>query len=221
METSTRKITVSIAEDQLIFRQGLANILNTFDLLEVIYLAENGFELLQHMETQTPDIVIVDFRMPILNGIETTRQICERFPATKVLILSMYSEDEFVKSAIENGANGYLSKDDDPLEIAKAIYSIIETGYYLNDRTSKLLIANMMKKGELKPNFFGSKEQLTDTEKMVLRMICEELTTQEIADKIFKSKRTVETIRTNLLQKTGAKNIAGLVMYAIKNEIIT
>lgn len=221
METSTRKITVSIAEDQLIFRQGLANILNTFDRLEVIYLAENGFELLQRMETQTPDIAIVDFRMPILNGIETTRQICERFPATKVLILSMYSEDEFVKSAIENGANGYLSKDDDPLEIAKAIYSIIETGYYLNDRTSKLLIANMMKKGELKPNFFGSKEQLTDTEKMVLRMICEELTTQEIADKIFKSKRTVETIRTNLLQKTGAKNIAGLVMYAIKNEIIT
>ena len=140
METSTRKITVSIAEDQLIFRQGLANILNTFDRLEVICLAENGFELLQQLETQTPDIAIVDFRMPILNGIETTRQICERFPATKVLILSMYSEDEFVKSAIENGANGYLSKDDDPLEIAKAIYSIIETGYYLNDRTSKLLL---------------------------------------------------------------------------------
>lgn len=221
METSTRKITVSIAEDQLIFRQGLANILNTFDRLEVICLAENGFELLQHMETQTPDIAIVDFRMPVLNGIETTRQICERFPATKVLILSMYSEDEFVKSAIENGANGYLSKDDDPLEIAKAIYSIIETGYYLNDRTSKLLIANMMKKGEIKPHFFDLKEQLSDNEKMVLRMICEELTTQEIADKIFKSKRTVETIRTNLLQKTGAKNIAGLVMFAVKNELVS
>jgi|UniRef100_UPI00404AD751 two-component system, NarL family, response regulator NreC len=221
METTTRKITVSIAEDQLIFRQGLANILNTFDRLEVICLAENGFELLQHMETQTPDIAIVDFRMPILNGIETTRQICERFPSTKVLILSMYSEDEFVKSAIENGANGYLSKDDDPLEIAKAIYSIIETGYYLNDRTSKLLIANMMQKGKIKPKFTGFKEQLTDSEKMVLRLICEELTTQEIADKIFKSKRTVETIRTNLLQKTGAKNIAGLVMYAVKNELVS
>lgn len=221
METTTRNITISIAEDQLIFRQGLANILNSFDRLEVISLAGNGFELLQHMETQTPDIAIVDFRMPILNGIETTRQICERFPTTKVLILSMYSEDEFVKSAIENGANGYLSKDDDPLEIAKAINSIIETGYYLNDRTSKLLIANMMKKGEIKPKFTGIKEQLTDSEKMVLRMICEEFTTQEIADKVFKSKRTVETIRTNLLQKTGAKNIAGLVMYAIKNEIIT
>ena len=221
METTTSKITVSIAEDQLIFRQGLANILNTFDRLEVICLAENGFELLQHMETQTPDIAIVDFRMPILNGIETTRKICERFPSTKVLILSMYSEDEFVKSALENGANGYLSKDDDPLEIAKAIYSIIETGYYLNDRTSKLLIANMMKKGEIKPHFLGLKEQLSDSEKMVLRMICEELTTQEIADKIFKSKRTVETIRTNLLQKTGAKNIAGLVMYAVKNELVS
>lgn len=221
METTTRKITVSIAEDQLIFRQGLENILNTFDRLEVICLAENGFELLQHMETQTPDIAIVDFRMPILNGIETTRQICERFPATKVLILSMYSEDEFIKSAIENGASGYLSKDDDPLEIAKAIYSIIETGYYLNDRTSKLLIANMMKKGEIKPHFLSLREQLSDSEKMVLRMICEELTTQEIADKIFKSKRTVETIRTNLLQKTGAKNIAGLVMYAVKNELIS
>ena len=137
METTTRNITVCIAEDQLIFRQGLANILHTFDRIEVVYLAENGLELLQRLEDQVADIAIVDFRMPILNGIETTRQIRERFPATKVLILSMYSEDEFVKSAIENGANGYLSKDDDPEEIAKAIYSIIETGYYLNDRTSK------------------------------------------------------------------------------------
>lgn len=220
METTTRKITVCIAEDQLIFRQGLANILQTFEGIEVIYLAENGLELLQYLEGHSADIAIVDFRMPILNGIETTQQIRERFPATKVLILSMYSEDEFVKSAIENGANGYLSKDDDPEEIAKAIYSIIDTGYYLNDRTSKLLIASLMNKGGLKPTFSGLKEALTDSEKLVLRMICEELTTQEIADKIFKSKRTVETIRTNLLQKTGAKNIAGLVMYAIKNEIV-
>lgn len=221
METATRKITVSIAEDQLIFRQGLANILKTFDRLAIINLAENGFELLQQMEVHAPDIAIVDFRMPILNGIETTRQICERFPATKVLILSMYSEDEFVKSAIENGANGYLSKDDDPAEIAKAIYSIIDTGYYLNDRTSKLLIANLMRKGGMKPSFLELKEQLTDSEKVVLRLICDELTTQEIADKVFKSKRTVETIRTNLLQKTGAKNIAGLVMYAVKNELVS
>lgn len=215
------EIKVALAEDQSIFRQGLVNLIGGFDNIKVLFAAENGQELLDKMKNQRPDLVLLDYRMPILNGLETAKLIREQYDGVRVLILSMYDDQEFVETAMENGAHGYLSKDDEPEEIQKAIYSTMETGYYLNDRTSKMLIGKLINKGTMKPFFNGPEVEFSKMELEILELICQELTTQEIADKLCKSKRTIESSRTLMMQKINARNVVGLVMYAVKNKLVT
>lgn len=215
------EIKVALAEDQSFFRQGLVNLIGGFDNIKVLFAAENGQELLDKMKNQRPDLVLLDYRMPILNGLETAKLIREQYDGVRVLILSMYDDQEFVETAMENGAHGYLSKDDEPEEIQKAIYSTMETGYYLNDRTSKMLIGKLINKGTMKPFFNGPEVEFSKMELEILELICQELTTQEIADKLCKSKRTIESSRTLMMQKINARNVVGLVMYAVKNKLVT
>lgn len=221
MEGVMNEIKVAIADDQAIFRQGLVNLVGGFDRVKVLFSAENGRELLEQLPYNKPDLVLLDFRMPELNGLDTAKIIRDQFNGIRVLILSMYDDQEFVETAIENGAHGYLSKDDEPEEIAKAIYSTIETGYYLNDRTSKMLIGKMINQGMMKPMFRTPSSDFTKIELEILDLICSELTTQEIADKLCKSKRTIESSRTLMMQKIGARNVVGLVMYAVKNKLVS
>lgn len=220
MEGVMNEIKIAIADDQAIFRQGLVNLVGGFDRVKVLFSAENGRELLEQLPFNKPDLVLLDFRMPELNGMDTAKIIRDQFAGIRVLILSMYDDQEFVETAIENGAHGYLSKDDEPEEIARAIYSTIETGYYLNDRTSKMLIGKMIKQGTMKPIFRSQNADFTKAELEILDLICAELTTQEIADKLCKSKRTIESSRTLMMQKIGARNVVGLVMYAVKNKLV-
>lgn len=214
------EIKIAIADDQLIFRQGLVNLVSGFDRVKVLFSAENGRELLDKLPENRPDLVLLDFRMPELNGLDTAKIIRDKFAGIRVLILSMYDDQEFVEKAIENGAHGYLSKDDEPDEIAKAIYSTMETGYYLNDRTSKMLIGKMMNLGLVKPVFQAPVVEFTKMEVEILELICQEWTTQEIADKLHRSKRTIESSRTLMMQKINARNVVGLVMYGLKNKLI-
>jgi two-component system response regulator NreC len=221
MEGDMNEIKIAIADDQAIFRQGLVNLVGGFDRVKVLFSAENGRELLEQLPFNKPDLVLLDFRMPELNGLDTAKIIRDQFVGIRVLILSMYDDQEFVETAIENGAHGYLSKDDEPEEIARAIYSTIETGYYLNDRTSKMLIGKMINQGTMKPVFRAPNADFTKIELEILDLICSELTTQEIADKLCKSKRTIESSRTLMMQKIGARNVVGLVMYAVKNKLVS
>ncbi len=214
-------IRVGIAEDQKIFRQGLENLLNSFAGMEVVCTAENGLELVEQLDTTQPDVVLVDYRMPVLNGLETVRKIRETNQNLRILILSMYDDPEFVETTLESGANGYLSKDDDPEEIEKAILSAVETGYYLNDKTSKILITKLMHQGKMSPKFEKDKIEFSTFEMEVLQLICREFTTLEIADKLCRSTRTIEGARTAMMQKVGSRNVVGLVMYAIKNNLIS
>ena len=220
MEGVRNEIKIAIADDQLIFRQGLVNLVSGFDRVKVLFSAENGRELLEKLPENRPDLVLLDFRMPELNGLDTAKIIRDKFAGIRVLILSMYDDQEFVEKAIENGAHGYLSKDDEPDEIAKAIYSTMETGYYLNDRTSKMLIGKMMNLGLVKPVFQVPVVEFTKMEIEILELICQEWTTQEIADKLHRSKRTIESSRTLMMQKINARNVVGLVMYGLKNKLI-
>lgn len=217
---SNKHIKIAIAEDQSIFRNGLMKLLNDSMGFDVVLSVENGRKLIDALETVPVHVALIDFRMPEMNGIEATKMIREQYPNVKVLLLSMYDSAEFVEMAIENGANGYLSKDDDASEIEKAVLSVYETGYYLNDRTSKMFIAKMMHSGKVQPSFRENKEAFTDSELAILDLICQEWTTQEIADKLFKSKRTIESARTLMMQKVGARNMVGLVMYAIQNGLV-
>lgn len=214
------QITVGVAEDQQIFRKGLVLLLNSFENITVTQEANDGSVLLDLMAENCPDVVILDYSMPIMGGIETCKQIRKRFEGVKVLILSMYDDENFVETAIENGANGYLSKDDDLSEIESAIQGILKNNYYLNDRVSKVFIDSLMKQGKLNPKFANNTIEFTPDELRVLHLISQENTTQQIADTMNKSIRTIEKYRTRMMEKVGAQNSIGLIMYAVKNNIL-
>jgi len=213
------KIKIAIADDYKIFREGLKVGLSADDSLEVMLEADNGEDLLKALETATPDIILMDLKMPIMDGMEATKEVRKKFPSIKVLVVSMYEDDKFIIHLMENGANGYLLKNAEPDEIRRSIYSVHENGYYFNDLVNKALLKKLVLKNNLKPSF-NQNIDLTEREQEVLKMICEEKTAAEIAKEIFLSPRSVEGIRQRLIEKIGVRNTAGLVMFAVKNGIV-
>lgn len=215
------KIKVGIAEDQNIFRKGLIHLINGFSTTEVVAEAENGKELLSLMDEANPKVVILDYQMPGLSGIETSRLLREKYHDVKVIILSMFDDEQFVEKAIENGANGYLSKDDDLEEIESAIQGVLENDYYFNDRLSKVFVKSLVSSGKIQPSFSYQDSSFTELEIEILELIAQEFTTQEIADKLLRSTRTIDKYRTAMMEKSGTKNAIGLVMYGVKHGYIT
>jgi DNA-binding NarL/FixJ family response regulator len=213
------KIKVAIADDYKIFREGLKVSLTLDENIEVISEAENGEELLAAFEKNIPDVVIMDLKMPVMDGMEATQIIRRKFNGIKILVVSMYDDDKFVIHLMEIGANGYLFKNAEPDEIRKAIHSVHESGYYFNDIVNKALLKKLVIKGNIKPSFKPNVD-LSDRELEVLKLICEEKTAAEIAKIIFLSPRSVEGIRQRLIEKIGVRNTAGLVLYASKNGIV-
>ena len=213
------KIKIAIADDYKIFREGLKVGLSADDSLEVMLEADNGEELLKGLENNSPDVIIMDLKMPIMDGMEATKEVRKKFPSIKVLVVSMYEDDKFIIHLMENGANGYLLKNAEPDEIRRSIYSVHENGYYFNDLVNKALLKKLVLKNNLKPSF-NQNIDLTEREQEVLKMICEEKTAAEIAKEIVLSPRSVEGIRQRLIEKIGVRNTAGLVMFAVKNGIV-
>jgi DNA-binding NarL/FixJ family response regulator len=158
--------------------------------------------------------------MPVMGGIETTKYIRFNFPETKIILLSMYDDEEFIETAIEYGANGYLSKDDDLNELDAAIKGVLSNHYYLNDRLSKMFVNRLMSRGKIQPEFENERIDFNDEEISIIQLISQECTNHEIADKLFKSVRTIEKYRSKLIEKVGAQNTIGLIMYAIKHKVI-
>ncbi len=213
------KIKIAIADDYKIFREGLKVGLSADDALEVILEADNGEDLLKGLQDSNPDVIIMDLKMPIMDGMEATKEVRKKYPSIKVLVVSMYEDDKFIIHLMENGANGYLLKNAEPDEIRRSIYSVHENGYYFNDLVNKALLKKLVLKNNLKPSF-NQNIDLTEREQEVLKMICEEKTAAEIAKEIFLSPRSVEGIRQRLIEKIGVRNTAGLVMFAVKNGIV-
>jgi DNA-binding NarL/FixJ family response regulator len=211
-------ITIAIADDYKIYRDGLKLCFNADSNLKILFEAENGEELLETLKTQQPDIIIMDLNMPLLDGMEATKQVSKKYQKIKILVITMYDSDKFIIHLMENGAHGYLLKNAEPKEIIKAIYAVCENGYYFNDLVNKALLKKLVMKNNLKPSFNHNIE-LTEREQEVLKMICEEKTAAEIGKEIFLSPRSVEGIRTRLIEKVGVRNTAGLVMFAVKNGL--
>jgi DNA-binding NarL/FixJ family response regulator len=213
------KIKIAIADDYKIYRDGLKVGLLADDNLEVIAEADNGEDLMKLLETNSPDIIIMDLKMPIMDGMEATKAVRKKYPAIKVLVVTMYEDDKFIIHLMENGANGYLLKNAEPDEIRKSLYALHENGYYFNDLVNKALLKKLVLKNNLKPSF-NQNIELTEREQEVLKLICEEKTAAEIGKEIFLSPRSVEGIRQRLIEKVGVRNSAGLVMFAVKNGIV-
>jgi DNA-binding NarL/FixJ family response regulator len=215
-----KPITIAIADDYKIFREGLKLCFNADENLKVVFEAEHGEELLEALKQQQPHVIIMDLNMPLMDGMEATKQIVKKYNNIKILVVSMYDSDTFIIHLMENGAHGYLLKNAEPKEIIKAIYSVCENGYYFNDLVNKALLKKLVTKNNLKPSFNHNIE-LTEREQEVLKMICEEKTAAEIGKEIFLSPRSVEGIRTRLIEKIGVRNTAGLVMFAVKNGLVS
>lgn len=213
------KIKIAIADDYKIFREGLKVGFSADEGVEVIMEADNGEDLLKLMESSTPDVILMDLKMPIMDGMEATKAVRKKYPAVKILVVSMYEDDKFIIHLMETGANGYLLKNAEPDEILRSIYAVHENGYYFNDLVNKALLKKLIIKNNFKPSF-NQNVELSEREMEVLKLICEEKTAAEIAKEIFLSPRSVEGIRQRLIEKVGVRNSAGLVMFAVKNGIV-
>lgn len=212
-------IKVAIADDHQIFRKGVILSLRHYANIQFVLEANNGDELLQGVSETTPDIVLLDLRMPNKDGIETTKALAREYPHIGVIILTMYEDERFVTHLMENGANGYLLKSADPAEIKRAITEVKSKGYYLNNFVNRILLQKSHHRVKFTPSLH-TEIVLNEREKQVIRLLCMELTAQEIAKEMSISPRTVEAIKDRLMERFGVKNSVGLVFFAMKNALI-
>jgi DNA-binding NarL/FixJ family response regulator len=211
-------IKVIIADDHALFRSGVKTALSVKKDVDLIAEADNGMQLLNLLKHMEPDVILLDIQMPIMDGIATLPEIRKMYPHVKVIILSMHNDHSMISKLMEIGANSYLTKNTDSENIYNAIKTCYEQEFYFNELTNKALLTGLRTK-RIEPSL-PLEANLTEKEVTILKMMCEEKTTKEIADIVEISPRTVEAIRDKLKTKTGAKSMAGLVMYAVKNGII-
>lgn len=212
-------IRVGIADDHKIFRKGVILSLRQYTNISFVMEAENGDDLLEQLKTNQPDIILLDLRMPGKDGIETTKEISKRYPNIKILIITMFEDERYVSHLMENGANGYLLKNSEPAEIKKAIMEAYVRGYYLSNFVNRILLKKSSARMKNAPSL-NNEIVISEREKEVVSLICREFTATEIAEKLSISPRTVESIKDRLMERFGLKNTAGLVFFAVKNELI-
>lgn len=214
-------IKLAICDDQVLFLRGLKYIVSDFDNIEITIEAGSGEELLEKIESHPlPDVILLDMKMPGIDGIEVTKRLKASHPAIKIILLTMYDDERLISHVMEIGANGYLLKNEEPDILQKAIESVVEKDMYFNDYVAKALLKGLKNKDKSLKTSGNIPFQITPREMEILQLICQELTTAEMAKKLFISARTVEGHRKNLVEKTGVRNMAGLVIFAIRNKLV-
>lgn len=218
-------IRIALADDEVLFRKGIAFLLQRKKNIEIVFEASNGEELVSFLRENrpnytNPDIIIIDLKMPVLNGVEATRIIHEEFPDIKIIALTSYNTKSFIANMIDVGAASYLVKNTTPQELMTTISEVYANGFYYNDEVLQVIHEYLISpKKKVKSRYLD--EQLTNREVEVLKLICKQFSGAEIAEKLFLSTRTVEGHRNNLLRKTECKNMIGLIIYAINNEYVS
>jgi DNA-binding NarL/FixJ family response regulator len=212
-------IKVAIADDHILFRAGVKTALSMKKDLKVLAEADNGMQLLNLLKHIQPDVILLDIQMPIMDGITTLPEIKKLYPEIKVIMLTMHNDHSMISKLMELGANAYLTKNSDSEVIYEAIKTTYEQEFYFNALTNKALIDGLRMKRSTDSGM-PTDVKLTEKEIQILKLMCEEKSTKEIADLVDLSPRTVEAIRDKLKSKTGAKSVAGLIMYAVKSGIL-
>ncbi|HJR80848.1 MAG TPA: response regulator transcription factor [Anaerolineales bacterium] len=213
-------IRVLVADDHAIVREGLGIMLGNQPDMEVVGLATNGREAIRIVDQYQPDVAVMDISMPELNGIEAIQQMLPRHPRMKVIVLSIHETKPYVYRALKAGAKGYLIKETAGLEVVEAVRAVYRGERYLSQRISDLVTDVSFRKLE------GSKEvspleQLSPREREILQLVAEGKTSQEIADIISVSPKSVDTYRSRLMHKIGVEDLAGLVKFAIQHGVIS
>jgi len=218
MKNPDSVIKVAIADDHHLFRTGVRTSLSARKDIQMVAEAENGMQLLNLLKHIRPDVILLDIQMPIMDGLTTLPEIKKLYPDVKVIMLSMHNDHSMITRMMEIGANSYLTKESDSEIIYQAIRTCYEEEFYFNDLTNKALLTGLRSKQQPEPE--STEVALTDKEKYILKLMCEEKSTKEIAELVDISPRTVEAIRDKLKVKIGAKSMAGLVIYAVKAGIV-
>lgn len=210
------RLSILISDDHKLFREGMRLILNNLSYIDQVYEVSDGLECVRFFENGGQvNLVFMDIEMPKMNGIEATSKILSVYPETNIIALSMYADEEYYTKMIEAGAKGFILKNSGIKEVEEAILQVISGKSFFSHEILTGFIKNMSRKEQRL-----SLNKLSEREEEVLYLICKGFSNQEIAENLNISKRTVDKHRENLLLKTDSKNTAGLVVYAIKNEII-
>ncbi len=216
----SEKIKVLITDDHALFRQGVKSALSFRQDIEFMGEAENGMQLLNLLKFLKPDVILLDIQMPIMDGIATLPEVKKILPDVKVIMLTMHNEVTLISKLMGIGANSYLTKDSDSDTIYQAIKSCFENEFYFNEFTNRAMLSGLRTQQAAPTGLNGEEADLSDKEIQVLKLMCDEKSTKEIAEIVEISPRTVEAIRDRLKIKTGAKSTAGLILYAVKHGLI-
>jgi DNA-binding NarL/FixJ family response regulator len=218
---SKTKFKVIIVDDHEMFRKGLKSLLEQENIADIIAEASNGQEFLQVIENCSSDIVLMDLDMPVMNGIEACEKSLAINPNLNILVLSMYDDYSNYAKLVSIGVKGFVSKSSGKYELESGIKTVGKGDYFFSADLLHSIIIQINKPKELKDSKSGDLLVFTSREEEVLKLICNGFVTNEIADKLFLSPKTIDNHRSKLIQKTGVKNTVGLVIYAIKNKIVT
>jgi DNA-binding NarL/FixJ family response regulator len=210
------KYKVLLVDDHKLFRKGLRMLIDALSRFEVGGEASNGVEFLNMLDLSKPDIVMLDIAMPEMDGIEAARLALMKYPDLKIITLSMFGEQDYYFKMVDAGVKGFLLKNSDFSEVKMALETVMEGGNYF----SRELLMNLVNSLKNSPEELTPDSPLSDREKEIILLICKGMSTQEIADSLCLSKRTVDSHRANILLKTGCRNTASLVVYAIKEKLV-
>lgn len=213
------KIKLAIAEDHELYREGLINRLSKENHIHVVEQFENGFDLLQYLESHSVDIVLMDIKMPVMNGINATKEIINKYPDTKVIALTMYDNDNSLIDMLQAGATGYLLKNENYHEIISVINDVYDgKKAYCKKVHAKIL--ELISKNKYHPHTKTKNEDLSPLELEIIKLICKSYSAKEIADILKMSFRTIEGYKSKILAKFDVKSATGVVVYAIKNKLV-
>lgn len=214
-------IKIAIADDHKIFRDGIKMALTPKDDLKMIWEAEDGKDLLHKMAIKRPDLLLMDIRMPEIDGINAIEMLRKEYEDLKIIVLSMYDDQQMISKMMEMGANAYLTKTTDPEEIYEAILTCMNEDFYFNQLVNKAVMGKLLQKKNVNRHYGNHVPvRFNEKELKILQLLGEDKTTEEISKIIFLSPRTIETIRQNMKNKVGAKTIGGLIMYGMRNKMI-
>jgi len=219
--TANYVIKIAIADDHKIFRDGIKMALSGKENLKMLWEAEDGKDMMHKIAIKKPDVLLMDIRMPEIDGINGIEMIRKEFEDIKIIVLTMYDDHQMISKMMEMGANAYLTKTTDPDEIYQAILTCMNDDFYFNELVNKAVMGKLLQKKNVRQHYGTSIAiHFNEKEIKILQLLAEDKTTEEISKVIFLSPRTIETIRQNMKTKVNAKTIGGLLMYGMRNKLI-
>ena len=219
--SSSHIIKIAIADDHKIFRDGIKMSLAGKNNLQMLWEAEDGKDLMHKIAIKRPDVLLMDIRMPEIDGINAIEMLRKEYEELKIIVLTMYDDQQMINKMMEMGANAFLTKTTDPEEIYEAILTCMNDDFYFNSLVNNAVMGKLLQKKNVRQHY-GNSIPISFNEKeiKILQLLAQDKTTEEISKIIFLSPRTIETIRQNMKTKVGAKTIAGLIMYGMRNKFI-